>query len=246
MVKQSKIGVSQIRGLNTLLNDFQTTFVARTPDSGNIEQHQQLLAEFGRMQAVWKKEQVLVAENFNLLRILRLTRNELCHSDILAWLLDHRLEVGTHAQGNCGFRLFLQRLDLPLKYADADYRVVREASGQEARLDILIEADRQFIIGIENKVDSEEGEDQTSREWADLERRGKELQVPKANKIEAYFLTPDEIEPRSRRFKAISWRLIADVFEAFAEKAKPPMVKLFAQHYAETLRHHVAPETTEE
>ena len=113
----------------------------------------------------------MVADNFNLLHTMRLTRKELCHSDILAWLLDHRLEVfGTHAQCKLGFCLFLQRLDLPRGYAKADYQVVREASGKEARLDIIIQAPGQFVIGIENKVDSQEGEDQTQREWADLKR----------------------------------------------------------------------------
>ena len=59
------------------------------------------------------------------------------------------------------------------------------------------------------------------------------MHVPRSNKIEAFFLTPDGLEPRSCRFKAISWRLVADVFEAFAEEAKPPMVRLFAQQWNE-------------
>jgi hypothetical protein len=243
MVKHSKSGGTQIREFSAFIREFQTRFVPLTSDPYLIAQHQHLLAEFKRPQAAWKKRQVLVAENFNLLRTMRLTRNELCHSDILAWLLDHHLEIGTHAQGKLGFSLFLLNLDLPLKYAETDYRVVREASGQEARLDIIIEAKGQFVIGIENKVDSEEGDDQTPREWADLERRGKQLLVPRTNKIEAFFLTPEGSDPQSKRFKAISWRQIADIFEEFAEKARPPMVKLFAQHYAETLRRYVAPET---
>jgi len=243
MVKHSNSSASQIRELHALIREFQTRFVPSTSNPNLITQHQQLLAGFERAQAAWKKRQVLVAENFNLLRTMRLTRNELCHSDILAWLLDHR---GTHAQGNCGFRLFLQSLDLPLKYAETDYLVFREASGQEARLDIVIEADRQFVIGIENKVDAEERDNQTPSEWADLERRAKQLLVPRSNQIAALFVTPDGENPQSKRFKAISWRQIADVFEAFAEAAKPQMVKLFAQHYADTLRLHVAPETEEE
>ena len=59
--------------------------------------------------------------------------------------------------------------------------------------------------------------------------------------------TPDELKkPKSPRFKPISWRLISDVFGAFAEEAKPPMVQLFAQHYAETLRRYVVPNTEPE
>jgi len=246
MVKKSKTDTVPLRALDALLDEFRTRFPPATFEPNLIEQHQQLLAGFRKEQDVWQKRQVLVAENFNLLRTMRLTRNELCHSDILAWLLDHHLEVGTHAQGKCGFRIFLKRVGLPLEYAETDYRVVREASGQEARMDIVIEADRQFVIGIENKVDSIEGEDQTPREWADLERRAKQLLVPKSSNIKGFFLTPDEIEPRSSRFKAISWLLVADVFDAFSEKARPPMVKLFARHYAETIRRYVTPENERE
>jgi hypothetical protein len=220
-------------------------FAPASPEPTLIKQHQRLLTDFESAHAVWKKEQASVAEDFNILRAMGVTRKELRHSDILAWLLDHRLEsFGTHAQGKSGFRQFLRRLGLPRQYAEADYRVVREAPGVESQLDIRIEADRRFVMGIENKVDSVEGEGQTPKEWADLLRRGKELFVPRSG-IRAFFLTPGERwrKPQSPRFKAISWRLVADVFEAFAEEAKPPMVRLFAQHYAETLRRYVVPES---
>jgi hypothetical protein len=240
------ITTRQLPALNALLREYHSKFAPATAEPTLTAQHKQLLTDFEREHATWKKDQVLIAEDFNILHTMRLTRKELCHSDILAWLLDYRLEVfGTHAQGKSGFRLFLQRLGLPLHYTKADYRVFREAPGEESRLDILIEAERQFVIGIENKVDAEEGEDQTRREWADLVRRGKKQSVL-PSRVDAFFLTPDELEPESRRFKAISWRLVADVFEAFAQEAKPPAVKLFAQHYAETLRRYVAPQTEPE
>jgi hypothetical protein len=191
-----------VRELNALLREFETILAPAVPDPGFLEQHRRLLAEFGKIHSDWEKRQISVAEGFNVLRTMRLTRKELCHSDILAWLLDHRLDgFGTHAQGKCGFRLFLERLDLPREFARADYRVVREACGQDSRLDILVEARQQFIIGIENKVESNEivslqdGEDQTKREWADLERRGKQLHVP-TSRIKALFLTPGQELPR--------------------------------------------------
>ena len=36
--------------------------------------------------------------------------DEACHSKILAWLLDRRIDRGTHAQGSLGFRLLLEEL----------------------------------------------------------------------------------------------------------------------------------------
>jgi hypothetical protein len=252
MTKRRKPGQLKARELHSLLYEFQTTFGCATPQRESCEQQVGLLDEFERIHAAWAEEQISKAEGFNILRTMRVTRKELCHSDILAWLLDHRLDrFGTHAQGNKGFQLFLQKLNLPQKFAETDYRVTREASGDDSRLDILIEAERRFVIGVENKVASEEmlalnnGKAQTRREWDDLKRRGKELGVPTSG-IKAFFLTPDNQAPRSRNFTAISWRLVADVFEEFAAQAKPPMVQLFAQHYAETLRRDIVSEAQTE
>jgi hypothetical protein len=244
--KSAPLGV---RELKAVLHSFETTFPCERTEPSLLGQHRALLQEFEEIHLTWERRQVSVADGFNMLRTMRLTTKELCHSDILAWLLDHRLNgFGTHAQGNCGFQLFLAALNLPAEFGDADYRVAREVPGKESRLDIVIEAKAEFIIGIENKVTSkeimgsEDGKDQTSREWADLERRGKKLQVP-PGRIRAFFLTPDNQSPQSRNFNAISWRLVADVFERFAEKAKPEMVRLFAQHYAEIVRQDVVTET---
>jgi hypothetical protein len=244
-----KTGPLTVRGLNALIGEFEAALAHATPAAKLFEQHRRLLQAFEGVHTVWERRQVSVAEDFNILRTMRLSRKELCHSNILAWLLDHSLNAyGTHAQGSRGFRLFLQRVGLPPSLAAANYRVDREVSVKYARLDIRIEPAGQFVIGIENKVGAkemmglEDGEDQTRREWDDLKRRGKELRVP-SKCIRAFFLTPDNEPPQSRNFTAISWRLVADVFEEFAAKAKPPMVRLFAQHYAETLRRDVVVET---
>jgi hypothetical protein len=172
---------------------------------------------------------------------MRLSRRELCHSDILAWLLDPH---GSHAQGNIGFRLFLKQMNLPEEFASKNYRVIRELSGEESQLDIVIEAEGKFIIGIENKIDSEEGDTQTEREWRDLRRRKKSMSIP--GEIMAFFLTPDERAPLCEFFKPISWQAIANVFEMFADEAKAGMVKMFAKHYAETIRHEIVPEIEED
>jgi hypothetical protein len=238
-----------VRELKALLSEFTRTVTHQPPELKQSEQNKALLGEFQRVHRAWERHQAYEAEDFNVLRTMRLTTKELCHSDILAWLLDHRLNgFGSHAQGKRGFRLFLEAVNLPVRFADADYRVAREVSGKEARMDIVIEADRNFIIGIENKVTSheilglEDGKKQTEREWADLKRRGEKLHVPPSG-LKAFFLTPDSQPPQSRKFTVLSWRQVADVFEEFAAKAKAPMVRLFAQHYAKTVRQDVAAES---
>ena len=71
-------------------------------------------------------------------------------------------------EGSLGFRFFLEEFGLPVKYADGKYRVRREVSGDESRIDVEVAERRKFVIHIENKIWSAEGDDETNREWRDL------------------------------------------------------------------------------
>jgi hypothetical protein len=196
---------------------------------------------FHEARSAWEKNQVTLADDFNLLQVMEVADDEATHSKILAWLLDRRLEHGTHAQGNLGFRLFLQELGpkLGLKstlpYPNETYWVRCEVSGSESRVDIEIAARGKFIIHIENKISSFEGEDQTHREWRDLEMRAKELGVPRSN-IHGIFLTLDRSEPANKNFLAVSWQQLVTVLDRFAMQAQAGEVKLFAAHYADAVR----------
>ena len=133
----------------------------------------------------WAEKQKASADDFNLFAVIDVEGDEVRHTKILAWLLDSRIEHGTHAQGNLGFRLFLKHLQKELfgdaglpatAYVDEpNYWVHREVSGGEARVDIEIAARNKFLIHIENKIFSMEGDDQTHREWRDLRERAKAL-----------------------------------------------------------------------
>jgi hypothetical protein len=184
----------------------------------------------------WQKSQESTAQDFNMLEVFGVTGDEVRHSMLLAWLLDRRLEKGgTHAQGNLGFRLFLEALGLPAAYAERSYWVRREQAGDESRVDVEVAARGMFIIHIENKIRAAEGLYQTAREWADLLKRAKSLEIP-SNAIHAFFLTMDDTSADNPKFVSLSWRAIADVFERFANEAKPPEVRLFAMHCAHALR----------
>src|SRR5690348_9624011 len=67
-----------------------------------------LLPAFRDARKKWAEGQRQVADDFNLLAVIGVEGDEVRHSKILAWLLDRRIEHGTHAQGNLGFRLFLE------------------------------------------------------------------------------------------------------------------------------------------
>lgn len=245
--------------LEALLNGFREARVCNR-QAEELEHHllrlsaARLLDGFRSARSRWAEEQRKTADGFNLLSVMGVGCRELCHSNLLAWLLDHRIDQGTHAQGNLGFRLFLRELErefgpkTPCEiafYAEEPYWVHREVSGNESRADIEIAAKKKFIIHIENKVLAPEGEAQTDREWRDLQRRAKDLEVPETN-VHAVFLTLDGTEATNKRFCCVSWNRVARVLDEFAKQAQPPDVKLFACHYAKALRDLTAGQMIEE
>lgn len=205
--------------------------------------HQSLLNAYKNKLTAWRESQKISASDFNLLKTLKIVDEEIKYSLMLAWLLDHRIErAGTHAQGNLGFCLFLAETDLSKNgYAKFDYFVSREVKGDLSRVDVEVAAKGHFIIHLENKIyskeatDQENKEDQTKREWIDLERRAKYLDVTQEH-IHAFFVTLSGEKPSSDHFVRLKWNRIADVLVKFAKLAKPPEVKLFANHYARALR----------
>lgn len=195
--------------------------------------------------AAWADSQKAMADNFNLFEVLGIESNELSHSKLLAWLLDRRIEHGTHAQGSLGFQLFLEELQPELDpdstlhvrdyAAERRYWVRREVSSSESRVDIEIAASGRFIIHIENKIHASEGEDQTEREWRDLNKRAEQLRIPQERR-HAIFLTLDGKEPADDHFHPVGWDRIASILTRFAGQVRPRYVRLFARHYAEAVR----------
>jgi hypothetical protein len=208
--------------------------------AGNRENIRILLVGYDEAVKHHRQAQEELADDFNLLDVMRLTGKEIRHSMVLAWLLDHDLsKLGTHAQGNLGFRLFLEEFSLPLHYADCMYGVRREVAGDESIVDVEIACRDHFVIHIENKIWSSEGNDQSDREWSDLQHRATELKV-RLVAVHALFLTPRGTKPKNAGFRAIRWGRIVSVLEKFAEMAKPADVKLFTAHYARALRRFIA------
>lgn len=234
-----------------LLDGFTKAHIEATKiESAELERHLQIFKTFFPNYRTalerWRKDQEDKADDFNLLEVMELTRKEVRHSMILAWLLDKELTgLGTHAQGKLGFRLFLEEVDLPGKYADGDYHVTREQDSDESRVDIEVFDDlgaekERFVIHIENKIGANEGDDQTNREWRDLERRAIELGC---QEYHAFYLTPDRKIPENPNFHPISWRQIAKVLDRFEKEARAEEVRLFARHYAKILRTRIISET---
>jgi hypothetical protein len=227
--------------IRTLLNQFaehrdRANTLEQSQAADDRHQIHALLVGYNKTVESYRQKQEQVADDFNLLEVMRLTGKEIRHSMVLAWLLDHDLrKLGTHAQGNLGFRLFLSEFSIPIDYAGYKYWVRREVAGDESIVDVEVACRGRFLIHIENKIWSCEGIDQTDREWSDLQRRAAELNVS-ASDVHALYLTPHGAKPTNSNFRAISWGRIVRVLERFAEQAEPPDVKLFAAHYVRALR----------
>jgi hypothetical protein len=199
--------------------------------------------KFLEARRTWAVKQRSSADDFNLFELMKVDGDEVNHSRLLAWLLDHRIEHGTHAQGSLGFRLFLEelandlRLDTaPTCYADEpNYWVASEVSGDRARIDIEIGARNRFLIHIENKIYSAEGDRQTDREWLDFQGKADSLSIPQEAR-HAIFLTINGSKPMNVNFHPVAWYRIARVLDIFAQSCEAPEVELFTRHYAKAVR----------
>ena len=233
-----------------LITRYQSLFIQfdklRSTRIGDLQRaFDRLSAGFRAARITWSLQQRKTADDFNLFEVMNIAGDEVRHSKLLAWLVDPRIERGTHAQGNLGFRLLLHELKDDLGQStfekimthaqDADYWVYTEVAGDLARVDIEIAARRKFLIHIENKIYSEEGEDQTDREMSDLIARRVELEVPD-DTCRAIFLTLHGSDPKNKDFLRLKWNRVAKVLDVFADQSEPPDVKLFARHYAKAIR----------
>ena len=233
---------------STLTNRFQLLITGyaklcskETINLGNVLSR--LLPGFLSERAKWVESQRKSADEFNFFQVMGIETKEVAHSTLLAWLLDPKIERGTHAQGKLGFRLFLEEFAKELQndggditdYADADFWVSCEVKGHESRVDIEIASQSRFLIHIENKFFSAEGTDQTNREWRDLCTRRNQLGVPEAC-CHPIFLTLDSSPAENKNFRSVGWNRVARILEKFAEQALPLEVKLFARHYAKAIR----------
>lgn len=169
---------------------------------------------------------------FNVLRLLKADRSENTQSDVLAWLLDsNERRFGTHAQGNLGLRLFLAAARIAMPSQELPYVVRREVSSLRSRIDVEVACRGHYLIHIENKLWSNEGADQTHREWLDLCKRARLMDVPDSG-VHAVFLSPAGGPCLNTRFSNMSWLELAGVFSQFADEVVAANVRLFASHYA--------------
>lgn len=174
---------------------------------------------------------------FNIFDVLKISRTEIRHSNVLAWLLDAN---ENHGLGDMFIREIMQTLveeDDSGKYDVFrlllldfhSFTVYREWNN----IDILLLSDEEkTLIAFENKVGSHEHSDQLNRYRSILERT-----YPEYEKIYV-FLTPDgELPSDEENWAVLTYADMVEALEKIHEKAEmSPDIELLVNNYIATIR----------
>lgn len=187
-----------------------------------------------------------LVSQFNIFEAIGAVRQELRHSELLAFLLDPN---ENHGLGDSFLRRFLQKAianatasTLPISPVDLDVWDLDDVDIRREwkNIDILIlDARHRLAVIIENKIDSGEHSDQLARYWRIVE------QEFSGYRIIGLFLTPErtnENRPTDSRYIAIDYVLVSDVVDRFLKSRSStigPDVQTVLRHYVEMLRRHI-------
>ena len=183
----------------------------------------------------------------NIFDILKISRTEIRHSNILAWLFDAN---ENHGIGDIFIRSVIQRLIqnnldyfnsnkinvLELLTLDfSNFNIMREWNN----IDILLLSQKdRFVICIENKINIGEHSNQLVRYREKVQET-----FPKEEGYDAIFiyLTPDKALPSDiDAWMPLSYVEILDILNnSIDDKGLEPRVKLIIENYIETLRRYV-------
>jgi hypothetical protein len=186
-------------------------------------------------------EQLLL--RFNIFDAIGVARQELRHSDFLAFLLDPKQP---HGLGDAFAKRLIQRAlvvsgndPLPITPIDLDVwsldrlTVIREWQNIDI---LLVDEEHQFAVVIENKIGSGEHSDQLAK-YLRVVR-----EAHPGEKILGLYLTPDGTPPSDDAYLVLDYGHVADVADTLADgrrTALDPAVHTLITHYAGMLRRHV-------
>ncbi len=184
-------------------------------------------------------------EQFNIFEAVGVVRQELRHSDFLAFLLDPRQN---HRLGDAFVQRFLQKVLIAAKDLAPALSPVHLDSWDLGRLSVrrewqnidilLVDQFNRLIVVIENKIDSSEHSGQLGRY---LSLVHDQYPVPEWRHL-AVYLTPDGAQPSENGYLPADYGLVADAVEAVAESRRPalnPTVHHLMVDYSRMLRRHI-------
>lgn len=179
---------------------------------------------------------------FNLLSALSIGRQELRHSDLLAFLLNPRESHGLDVQ--FARRLIHHAASLVAPILDvASLKLQRlEIRREWEFIDILlVSPEDKVVVIVENKIDSTEHSNQLSRYYALVQHRYSDYAV-----IGLYLTleaAPPAVQQDHKRYAPIGYSDVAIILNDIVEQTQPkPEVALLLRHYVEHIRRTLVPE----
>ena len=174
---------------------------------------------------------------FNVFDVLKISRNEIRHSNVLGWLLD---ASGSHMLGD----YFLSRVIRSIllnddlnKYDKAkislldlySFKIYREQNN----IDLLLVSEKEkVVIVIENKVGSSEHSNQLNRYREIVYEKYKDYY-----KMFVYLTVLGEAPSDEENWTILTWQDICEILELILEKKDVnDSIKLFLEDYKKKLR----------
>ena len=205
---------------------------------------QQLLESFVVDNEDLEQLEALLAE-FNIFEALGAVRQELRHSDFLAFLLD---PSQNHGLGDSFLKRLLKRVLIgaaasPLSAVEIDVADMRGAIVRREwqSIDILIhDPDNRLVCAVENKIGSGEHSGQLRRYQEIVTREFSE------DRTVFVYLTPEGDQPSDEVYIPFSYSEIADLVDAMClahESTLGPGVRTLMTHYTAMLRRHIMSES---
>lgn len=174
--------------------------------------------------------------NFNLFDILKITRTEIRHSNMLSWLLNPN---ENHGLGDNILKGFIQYVVTSFSDDDDvfatllmdfhDFVIQREWHNIDV---IAVSMNEKFVLCIENKIDSGEHDNQLNRY-----RKMVEDTYPDFKRMYIY-LSPEGVEPSDPDYWcSMSYQTVLDIVESARKRVKLlPDAGLLIDNYVETIR----------
>lgn len=182
-------------------------------------------------------------DRFNLFEATGFVRQELRHSDFLAFLLDPK---GNHELGGAFIERLLRRVlaldgDTPVPMTSTELEQW-DLSRMEVRREwqyvdiLLLDEGHELAVIIENKIGTGEHDNQLPRY---LDVVGQHFP---GWRIVPLYLTPDGDPPSHGSYLPVSYRLVCDVIDGLAEDLSSvvdPNLKVALEQYSDLLRRNV-------
>lgn len=187
------------------------------------------------------KQELAKPKPFNVCTVLGLARQELRHSDLLAYLLNPQAD---HGLGDRFLRAIIKQAapgdPVALEAGKLTLELLKvQREWEHIDIFVLSPADRLAII-IENKVDSDEHSNQLKRYYDVVQKRYPGWRIL-AIYLTLYGTPPEHAHDRER-YVPLSYTSIADALSEAGDAPIEPDVRAFIRHYSQFIRSELVPD----